>query len=56
MGMEILFSIQQMRWDGINILMIDLYILNSTNKSNIDVFAIALSTMKIIDAKYEKAD
>jgi hypothetical protein len=36
--------------------LIDLDKINSTNKNTIDVFAIALSTMKILDAKYEKAD
>jgi hypothetical protein len=36
--------------------LIDLDKINSTNKNTIDVFAIALSTVKILDAKYEKAD
>jgi hypothetical protein len=36
--------------------LVDLDKLNSTNKNTMDVFAIALSTMKILDAKYEKVD
>jgi hypothetical protein len=62
MGIDILFSSQSMRWDGIEVPMqtansklIDLDKINSTNKNTIDVFAMALSTMKISDAKYEKA-
>jgi hypothetical protein len=35
---------------------LDLDELKSTNKNIIDVFAIALSTLKLLDAKYEKAD
>jgi hypothetical protein len=63
MGMDILFLSQRLRWDGIEVPMqtansnlIDLDKINSTNKNTIDVFAIASSTMKILDAKYEKAD
>jgi hypothetical protein len=63
MGMDILFLSQQLRWDGIEVPMqtensnlTDLDTINITNKNTIDVFAIGLSTMKILDAKYEKAD
>jgi hypothetical protein len=63
MGMDILFSSQRVRWNGIEVPMqtansnlIDLDEINSTNKNTIDVFVLALSTMKIFDAKYEKAD
>jgi hypothetical protein len=63
MGMDILFLSQRLRWDGIEVQMqtansnlIDLDKINSTNKNTIDVFAMALSTMKILDDKYEKAD
>jgi hypothetical protein len=62
MGMDILFSSQRLRWDEIEVPMqtansnsIELDKINSTNKITIDVFVIALSTMKILDAKYEKA-
>jgi hypothetical protein len=54
MGMDILFSSQRLRWDGIEVPMqtansnlIDLDKINNTNKNTIDVFAIASSTMKI---------
>jgi hypothetical protein len=63
MGMDILFSSQRLRWDGIevpiqsaNSNLIDSDKTNSTNKNTIDVFAISLSTIKILDAKDEKAD
>jgi hypothetical protein len=63
MGMDILFLSQRLRWDGIEVPMqtansnlIDLDKINSPNKYTVDVFAIASSTMKILDAKYEKAD
>jgi hypothetical protein len=63
MGMDILFSSQRLRWDGIEVPMqtknsnsIDLDKMNSTNKNTRDVFAIALSTIEILDAKYEKAN
>jgi hypothetical protein len=36
--------------------LIDLDQINNTNKNTTDIFAISLSTMKILDAKYEKAD
>jgi hypothetical protein len=62
MGIDILSLSQRLRWDGIEVPMqtansnsIDLDKINSTTKSTIDVFAIALLTMKILDAKYEKA-
>jgi hypothetical protein len=61
--MDILFSSQKLRWNGIKVPMqttnsnlIDLDKINSKNKNKntIDFFAIALSTMKILDAKYER--
>ena len=61
--MDILFSSQKLRWDGIEIPMrttnsnlIDLDKINSNNENIIDIFAIASSTMKILDSKYEKAN
>jgi hypothetical protein len=63
MGMDIHFLSQRLRWDGIEVPMrtansnfIDLDKINSTNKNTIDAFAIALSTIKILDTKYEKED
>jgi hypothetical protein len=60
--MDILFSSQKLRWDGIEIPMrttnsnlIDLDKINSNKHKVIDIFAIASPTMKILDAKYEKA-
>jgi hypothetical protein len=57
MGMEILFSSHQLRLDGIEVPMqtansnlIDLDKINRTNKNTIYDFAIALSTMKNLDA------
>jgi hypothetical protein len=61
MGIDILFSTQKLRWDGIEIPMqaensnlIDLDEINSKNESIVDIFAIISLTMKILDAKYER--
>jgi Reverse transcriptase (RNA-dependent DNA polymerase) len=63
MGMDILFSTKTLRWDGIEIPMrtaksnlIDSHIINRNYNKYIDIFAIASSTMKILDAKYERAN
>ena len=62
-GMDILFSSQKLRWDGIEIPMqttnsnlIDLDKFNCKNENIVDIFVIASSTMKILDAKYQKAN
>ena len=56
-GMDILFSTQKLRWDGIEIPMrtansklIDLDKINSKHENIVDIFAITSSTMKIFDA------
>jgi hypothetical protein len=63
MGMGILFSTKTLRWDGIeipmqtvNLNLVDLDQINCNVDKHLDVFAIASSTMKILDAKYEKAN
>ena len=63
MVMDIFFSSQKQRWDGIEIpiqtansKLIDLDKINSKNKNIVDTFAIASSTMKILDAKYKQAN
>jgi hypothetical protein len=57
-GMDILFMSQQLIWYGIEDLMqtANSNLIISTNRNTIDIFAIALSTIKFLDAKYEKAD
>jgi hypothetical protein len=63
MGMDILFSTKTLRWDGteipmrtVNSNLIDLNKLNRKYNEYLDIFAIASSTMKILGAKYEKAN
>jgi hypothetical protein len=60
MGMDILFSTKTLRWDGVEITMrtaksnlIDLKNINRNNNKYIDIFAIASSTLKILDDKHE---
>ena len=57
MGMDILFSTQKLRWDGIEIpiqtaqsKLIDLDKINSKNENILYILAIAYLTMKILDA------
>jgi hypothetical protein len=56
MGMDILFSTRTLQWDGVEIPMrtansnlVDLNKINRNNDKHLDVFAIASSTMKILD-------
>jgi len=61
--MDILFSTKTLQWDGIqipmqtvNLNLVDLDKINCNVDKHLDVFAIASSKIKILDAKYEKAN